>query len=698
MVKRAVRALFVSPHVTQNPRPFEILADAPGLEILVAYGGDTRSIRAEGEEYLNRDVFDRPMLDGYPSVFPRNIAPRPSLDRPTGLIQPGLVRLVAKSDVVVVYGHAFVSCWIAICAALVLRKPIVLTTDATELGRRRGSTGEKLKGLVLRFLYSRVAARVFVPSSRSRNFLLSLGVPASRVVLTPYCVDETYLRQRAQFESRDQTRAALGIPADARVLLVVSKLISRKRAGDVLQAIAADSAQTHVIIAGDGPLRGELERRASALGIRERAHFLGFVSYSRLPSLYTASDLLVHPADKEPFGLAVLEALLLEVPVVASDAVGSADDLVEEGRNGFIYPAGDTALLRRSIHAALRLKCFHAAPAVGRFTSEQNAAIVAEELKDLAAQTPPFPARLVRLLGRVWPFERGRTRLRNWYQSAMTGRADLVRSSLRGSRIELDVPWQDMEGGALAVFGEQDPAVYRFLQAAIGMLPEQERRRSLFLDIGSCYGMHALRIAERYGCSVYAFEPHRMLANLLERNVRRNGLSGLVSVFDIALGARTGEAYMFQSRENAANSKVIPDTDGVPVRIDRLDNLVSPEDWRRVAIAKIDVEGFEVEVLRGAEKLLGSWRPTLILEMNMEELRQRELTVRDVLKYLLSIGYGEPLVIDRLLHPLRTGMRTVSNIVVPGENGSRFVGSFPYVAEFRPVGTPHCPVVIQPGI
>jgi glycosyltransferase involved in cell wall biosynthesis len=130
------------------------------------------------------------------------------------------------------------------------------------------------------------------------------------------------------------------------VILFCAKLQPWKRPGDLLRAFAeANLSNALLVIAGEGPLRAELESEATALGIAGRVRFLGFVNQSQLPAVYTSSDLMVLPSEYEPFAVVVNEAMCCGCPVVASDHVGAARDLVAPVRQEFVFPCGDVAAL-----------------------------------------------------------------------------------------------------------------------------------------------------------------------------------------------------------------------------------------------------------------------------------------------------------------------------------------------------------------
>ncbi len=133
------------------------------------------------------------------------------------------------------------------------------------------------------------------------------------------------------------------------VILFCAKLQPWKRPLDLLRAFAqAHHANALLVFAGEGPQRPELERKTAALGVGERVRFLGFKNQSELPAVYTAADLMVLPSEYEPFAVVVNEASCCGCPVVASDRVGAARDLIAPVDPTLIYPCGDVPALSRT--------------------------------------------------------------------------------------------------------------------------------------------------------------------------------------------------------------------------------------------------------------------------------------------------------------------------------------------------------------
>lgn len=285
------------------------------------------------------------------------ISPRPGLGRFFGLVNPGLWRLIriGRFDAVVNYtGYAYASSWLVIAAAKVNGTALLFGTDATTLRPRTGKPWKaRLKRFVLPFIF-RLADVVIVPSTATKQLMLSFGIPEERIVLTPFVVDNDWWLHQAQQIDRAAVRAQWGIPEDAPAVLFCAKLQPWKRPQDVLRAFAkADLPNAYLVFAGDGPLRTALEAEAKSFGIADCIRFLGFVNQSQLPAVYWAADLMVLSSEYEPFAVVVNEAMLCGCPVVLSSEIRGRLDIVHHDRTGFIYPCGDVDALARILRAIL---------------------------------------------------------------------------------------------------------------------------------------------------------------------------------------------------------------------------------------------------------------------------------------------------------------------------------------------------------
>jgi glycosyltransferase involved in cell wall biosynthesis len=137
------------------------------------------------------------------------------------------------------------------------------------------------------------------------------------------------------------------LSADRKYLLYSGRLAAVKRVDlliDAFAAIAGERPNWDLLVAGDGPLGGELRRRVPER-LRPRVIWTGFLEQEELKSAYHAADVLVLPSDFEPWAVVVQEAMAAGLVVVASDVVGAAHELIEDRRSGRIFAAGELAAL-----------------------------------------------------------------------------------------------------------------------------------------------------------------------------------------------------------------------------------------------------------------------------------------------------------------------------------------------------------------
>ena len=284
----------------------------------------------------------------------------------------------------------------AALGAALARRPLVvkLVSDevferATRSGRYTGTLdefqaagGARLRALRwARNTALRRASHIFCPSAYLQEVALGWGLEPGRVSVLPNPAPEL-----PPLPSREELRAELGL--DGAVLAFAGRLGPQKALGVALQAVATVPGVT-LAIAGDGPDRGELERRARELGLADRARFLGSVPREQVLRLFRATDASVLSSAWENFPHTVVEALAVGCPVIAT-AVGGVPEVVRDGENGLLVPPGDPEALAGAIRrffddGELRRRLAEAAPAsVDGYTEEAVFSVIEEELERAA--------------------------------------------------------------------------------------------------------------------------------------------------------------------------------------------------------------------------------------------------------------------------------------------------------------------------
>ena len=356
MPERRYRVLAVAAHPVQYMAPiFRRMAAHPGFDLHVAYCSLRGAEAGHDPEFGATVQWDVPLLEGYSwSHVPNRSSGEESF---FGLRNPGLSKLIreGKYDAVLCFvGYVRATFWIAWRAAKSSGTAFLFGTDTNTLAPRDGRAWKSTVKKILWPRLFRMADQVIVPSSGARDLMVSLGLPAERVTLTPYSVDNDWWMQQSAAVDRSAARASWGASASDAVVLFCAKLQPWKRPGDLLRAFAeAKLTNAQLVFAGEGPLRAQLESEAVTLGIASRVRFLGFVNQSQLPAVYTPADLMVLPSEYEPFAVVVNEAMCCGCPVAASDHVGAARDLVAPVRREFVFPCGDVSALAALLKDAL---------------------------------------------------------------------------------------------------------------------------------------------------------------------------------------------------------------------------------------------------------------------------------------------------------------------------------------------------------
>ncbi len=193
--------------------------------------------------------------------------------------------------------------------------------------------------------------RIIAVSSDIRDTLVKGGVRPERIKVLLNAIDSSAFRRDPS--RRDELRQHYGLQPHEVAIGTIGRLELQKRLDMLLRSFAelrARHVKFRLLIAGEGGRRGELEGLASALGQQDNVRFLGHVT--DVKGLHHALDLFVQASDYEGTPNAVLEALAMETPVVATAAGGTAE-LFRHGEHGLVVSLGDQEGLTQSIEQAI---------------------------------------------------------------------------------------------------------------------------------------------------------------------------------------------------------------------------------------------------------------------------------------------------------------------------------------------------------
>jgi len=218
-------------------------------------------------------------------------------------------------------------------------------------GRARalGTVANAARHRIERSVYRRADRSVALSGAFARLLVEDYGVSPWAVRIVPPGVD----LDRFGPGDRAAARASFGIPPETRVVLTVRRLVRRTGVDVLLDAWAATAApDSLLVVAGDGPERAALERRATELGLHD-VRFVGAIDDDTLAEWYRAAFLTVVPSRAlEGYGLVVLESLAAGTPAVVSDS-GGLPEAVAALDPGLVVPAGDAVALATRLRGAL---------------------------------------------------------------------------------------------------------------------------------------------------------------------------------------------------------------------------------------------------------------------------------------------------------------------------------------------------------
>jgi glycosyltransferase involved in cell wall biosynthesis len=341
--------------MTGTPRPTRILE----LRSVRGTGGGPEKTILLGATLADRREFNitvcylRDQRDGTFALEPRaralgvdytEIMERHSFDT---RVWPALKRLVRDRGIDIVHAHEYKT---DALAWLLGRR-----TGVVPLATAHGWTGHSARE---RYVYypadKRLLARlphVVAVSTDIRNELLRHGARPDRVTVILNGIDPAEFRRDPAAAA--SVRTELGFDPGHLVVGAVGRLEPQKRFDRVLECVARltpSHPAIRLVVAGDGSLRTALAETAGRLGIADRCQFLGH--RSDVARLHHAFDLFVQSSTYEGTPNAVLEAMAMETPIVATSA-GGTSELSRDGREALIVPPDDVEALSAAMRRAL---------------------------------------------------------------------------------------------------------------------------------------------------------------------------------------------------------------------------------------------------------------------------------------------------------------------------------------------------------
>ncbi|HWA97897.1 MAG TPA: glycosyltransferase family 4 protein [Pirellulales bacterium] len=368
-------AIVVSHPIQYNAPIYRLLARHDDVELKVFYTWFNEREPIWDSGFQRPVAWDIPLTEGYPYQAVPNVARHPGTDHFFGLRNPQLVQTVVdwQPDVVHLTGYAYLS-HLQLMRSMSRRGIPLLFRGDSHLLRPGSRWKRSLREVVLRRIYRWPAGFLYV-GVHNREYYRAFGVPEHKLFYCPHSIEvERFAEPADALERRAlDWRRELAIGDDRIVLLFAGKLQPKKQPVELMRAVVAmNDPRLLLIVVGDGVERPAVDALAAAHP--DRFRLLPFQNQSVMPVVYRLGDLFVLPsmASDETWGLAVNEAMACRRPVVASDLVGSAPDMVQRGTTGEVFHAGDWADFREKTGRLLSIGK-QALAAMGRRAGELSA-------------------------------------------------------------------------------------------------------------------------------------------------------------------------------------------------------------------------------------------------------------------------------------------------------------------------------------
>jgi len=324
---------------------FNALAQHPDVDLHVIFLAETDPSTRRWKVYTDEIRFSYEVLPhwrrrvaGYNLLLNRGVA-------------AGLE--AARPDVIVCGGYGYLASWRVLGWARRHQVPVFLWSESNQQDRRRGMPHVEM----LKRYFIAACSGSIVPGKSAAAYMAAFGVPRERIFVAPNAVDNAFFSAAASEARRRGTELRRQFSLPERYFLCAGRLISAKGIFDLLSAYSVLAPELRrevgLLFVGDGVEQPELEARAA--GVQPGViRCTGFAHREQLAVYYALAEAFVFPTHTDPWGLVVNEAMACGLPIVATEAGGCVEDLVQEGENGYVVPSANVTKLAEAMAAFAR--------------------------------------------------------------------------------------------------------------------------------------------------------------------------------------------------------------------------------------------------------------------------------------------------------------------------------------------------------
>jgi glycosyltransferase involved in cell wall biosynthesis len=341
MIRHLQKLAIISTHPIQYNAPlFRLLHQRSNITVKVFYTWSQSEKGTKFDPGFGKEIkWDIPLLEGYDYCFVNNISDTPGSHHYKGIDNPTLIQEIQKWDAnaILVYGWNFKS-HLKVIRFFKNKVPVLFRGDSTLMNECFGIK-QIARRLFLKYIYSNIDIALYVGEANKKYFLAH-GLKNNQLHFMPHAIDNKRFEQTKKLEDAAMVfRNENNIPLEAILFLYAGKLDENKNIFFLANTFGKlNNVKAHLLIVGNGKTESTLKRNFS---INKNIHFVDFQNQQTMPLVYAVGDIFILPSKSETWGLCLNEAMAAGKAIVATHNCGASIDLIEDGKNGFVFGYND---------------------------------------------------------------------------------------------------------------------------------------------------------------------------------------------------------------------------------------------------------------------------------------------------------------------------------------------------------------------
>jgi glycosyltransferase involved in cell wall biosynthesis len=333
-------AIITTHPIQYNAPLFQLLTKEKELQIKIFYTWEQSMDKFFDPGFAKEIQWDIPLLSGYDYTFVKNTSRKTNRKSFFRIKNPSLIPEIVqwKADAILIFGWNYYSHMQ--CMRYFKGKiPVYFRGDSTLLDEQIGIK-KLIRRFFLRWVYSHIDYALYT-GTNNKAYYIAHCLIEKQLIFTPHAIDNQRFKDTNNLfqKQAEEWKQKLGIKTNHLVFLFAGKFEKVKNPEIIIKAaqIIQDECIQYIFV-GDGYYKPVMKNLSKGLN---NIHFIPFQNQTLMPIVYHLGDVFILCSLSETWGLAINEAMVCRKPVIASNKCGCAVDLIQHGKNGYIFDAGN---------------------------------------------------------------------------------------------------------------------------------------------------------------------------------------------------------------------------------------------------------------------------------------------------------------------------------------------------------------------